>query len=215
MIFKACKKSGGIYAIVNTIDGKMYVGKTKNFYIRFKQHECDIQKRRNNINDFLMSAIEKDGYKNFNFISLEICSKEELFYKELFWIEKLKTTELEFGYNLRKDTDVGMLTHDSTSKKISNRLKKEWKEGKRNDHSKKLKNNWEKNPERREAQSKIFSKTKTKYKYIVSQNGVEKILNYKGLNELGLKDVVSYFHRKKSDDVICKGFRVVRKKADD
>jgi len=213
MIFKAPKTGCGIYAIVNSTNGKIYVGKTKNFYARFKHYDYDFrEKRTRQINNFLMTAMEKDGYENFNFINLEICEKEELFSKELFWIEKLKSSESEFGYNLRKDTLSGMVTHSSTSEKISNRLKKEWSDGKRDGHSKKLKANWEDNPYRKVFQSDLFSKIKTKYEYVVTKDGKEWIVLYKDLHQYGLKDVGSYFHRKKSDDVICKGYRVIRKK---
>jgi group I intron endonuclease len=216
MIFKCNKNKSGIYGVLNLINGKIYVGKTKNFSNRFTSYKLDFKnKRLNHMNNDLLYDMEKFGFENFNFITLEECSEEFLFEKEFFWIESLKTCDDVFGYNLRRDCPEGMITHEKTSKKISNRLKKEWSNGLRSLHGEKLKDNWKNNTYRKDTQSKLLSKTLTKYEYVVIKDSVETIVNYKGLVELNLQTVLSNFHRRKSDDVFCKGFRVIRRKIND
>jgi len=211
MIFKSNNLGGGIYAIVNSINGKFYIGRTVNFRNRFTNHVSDFKLNKTRYtNSGLISDMVIYGYDSFNFITLEECPVELQVEKELFWILTLKTTDERYGYNLRMDTPEGLVTHSSTSIKISERLKKEWATGIRDSHSKKLKSNWENNTNRKDAQSKLFSKIKTKYKYIVSKDGVETTVNYEGLKLLKLQTVFSNFHRQKSDDVLCKGYRIIR-----
>jgi group I intron endonuclease len=211
MIFKSNNVGGGIYAIVNSINGKFYVGRTINFRNRFINHVSDFKLNKTRYtNSGLISDMGVYGYDSFNFITLEECPVGLQVEKELFWILRLKATDDAYGYNLRIDLPSGMVTHPSTSIKISERLKKEWANGVRDNHSEKLKFNWKNNTNRKDAQSKLLTKIKTKYKYFVSKDGFEVSVNYEGLKNLNLQTALSNFHRKKSDDVLCKGYRIVR-----
>lgn len=78
-----------------------------------------------------MNSIDKYKPENFTFSVLEFCSIDDLAEKELFWMVELESTNLEKGYNLRMDSSTGMITHDSTREKISNRMKKEYSNGTR------------------------------------------------------------------------------------
>ena len=59
-----------------------------------------------------------------------------------------------------------------------------------------------------------MSKNKTKYVYTI-YNPENKLLTTEGdynlLKELNIATVISNFSRRKSDDVMCKGYRVIRK----
>ena len=100
------------------------------------------------------------------------------------------------GYNLRRDSGTGMTVSKSTSEKISNRLRKEWSDGVRKDHSKKVKESWKYRD--LEKQSALMSANKTKYMYKVTmEDGTIVVVKYSGLVELGMKSVLSNFHRKK------------------
>ena len=196
---KEYKGKSGIYKIVNDTNNKIYIGKTKNFYKRYYQYKNAVTHcKRKRINEYLMNAFLKYGFENFTFEVVEFCNNESLSERELFWMDNYQSYNRKFGYNLRRDSSSGVITHPETSKKISERLKKEWKEGIRNSHSDKLKLSWESRDKM--LQSDLLSKTLTKYVYIV--NGVNH--SYKDLCEKGLKNVLSKFFRLKTDEVIFK-----------
>lgn len=75
-----------IYKITNTINQKVYIGKT-NFSIeqRWKEH-CRESKRKKNINRPLYQAINKYGISSFTIEEIESCLIEESYDREKFWI---------------------------------------------------------------------------------------------------------------------------------
>lgn len=208
-ISNSFKGVGGIYRITNTVNGKCYIGRTKCFYQRCNQYIQDFHKRNiNHINDYMYKSMQKYGFENFTFRIIEICEVEYQQERENFWMDYFDSHNNRVGYNLRKDTDKGMETHPSTSLKISNRLKKEWSEGVREGHSEKLKVAWEFRD--RDEQSKLMSKSLTKYLYLVTLNGLTESLLYKELKERNLHGVLSVFHRHKENLVIFKGYTIER-----
>lgn len=197
----------GIYCIKNKINNKVYIGKSKNIYRRITQHLYDLKnKRKKNENSHFLNAWYKYGRGNFEYSILEelkldndICKE-----RELYWIKKYNSIDRRFGYNLRMDSSSQMIVHQETSKKISKRLKKEWREGIRKNHGEKLSNNWKNNPSRSKNQSKMFTDTLTKYEYYIYDlefNFIKNVL-YKELKNMGLKNVIANFHKNKKD--LCK-----------
>jgi len=90
------KAYGVVYYIVNTINGKMYVGQTKNFKKRIKGHEYSDQ--------YIDRAIKKYSWENFRCGVIKSCdSKAEMDKWEKFFIIALNTKK-PIGYNL---TDGG------------------------------------------------------------------------------------------------------------
>ena len=64
---------GHIYKITNSVDGKIYIGKTiKNYLLRWKDHISDHYTK----NSYLYRAMKKYGYENFNVTLLEICNNK-------------------------------------------------------------------------------------------------------------------------------------------
>lgn len=57
------KGKGGIYSLVNTVNGKRYIGSAKDFYIRINEH----LKYENNSNVALQKAFAKYGLEKFKF----------------------------------------------------------------------------------------------------------------------------------------------------
>lgn len=82
----------GIYKITNKINGKAYIGASKNIEKRFNEH----QKHSKEISHI----IKKQGIDNFTFEILEECSIEELPDKEREYIALYKTNIT--GYNSSK-----------------------------------------------------------------------------------------------------------------
>lgn len=202
----------GIYCITNKVNGKVYIGKSKNIYRRIHQHLYDMKNKRiKNENSHFLNSWYKYGNENFEYKVLEMLpiddkqSKE----RELFWIKSYDSINREKGYNLRMDSSTNMIVHEETSKKISARLKKEWAEGIRSNHGKKLSDNWKTTPDRNKKQSDVMTKALTKYTYNIYDLQMNFIENckYKRLKELGLQaSIVSFYGFKKrgSDKRICK-----------
>jgi len=90
---------GIIYKITNNINGKIYIGQTKNTFN--KRYKNNFEKYA--INPLLKSDIKQYGYNNFT-IDKEIdvaLNKDELNQKEIYWIEFYNSFNREYGYNMR------------------------------------------------------------------------------------------------------------------
>jgi hypothetical protein len=133
--------------------------------------------------------------------------------RELYWMKKLNTLDREFGYNLRYDSEGKCFCSQETKDKISKRAKKDWENGSHKDHSKKLKGYWSDNTARRESQSKLLSEVKQKYVYDIYLD--DKLLyenaDYSILTKLSLKNCISTFGKKQTNDIIFKNHRIIRK----
>ena len=207
------KNYSGIYCIKNKINNKIYIGKTKNFYKRYKQYVSSFKNNdTSKINQYLLNSFCKNGFDCFNFTIIEFCDLDKLSERELFWMQYYNSTDKRYGYNLRMDSSTGMITHEKTKEKISRRLKKEWENGIRDNHSEKLKESW-KNRDK-EKQSKILSKNLTKYKYIIENDFGKFEVYYENLCKMGYKNVVSTFHKKNCNEVIFKNARIKRVSSD-
>lgn len=202
-------RSCGIYKITNKINGKVYIGRTNNFHNRHRQHLYAYKKQDSSkSNQYLLNSYNKYGFNNFTFEEIYYClSETESKVMEQYYMEIYNSFDSDTGYNLRKDTEGGMLISKATSHKITDRLKKEWESGIRDEHADKLKASWEYRD--REAQSKLMSKTLTKYYYCID-NDLTKKLHYKDLVALGLSWAIGKFKRSNSDQILLKGFIVER-----
>lgn len=80
-------------------NGKVYIGKTKNFKMRIYHHIWNSKKSSNNI--ILYKAIRKYGHTNIVWDIIDTCETyEELADKEIFYIKEYKSIEHENGYNM-------------------------------------------------------------------------------------------------------------------
>lgn len=86
---------GFIYNIKNIINNKQYFGQTVNYKRRLLEH-CQSKK----IN-YLYNAFNKYGLNNFEFSIIDSAiTIEELNKKEIYYINKYKTNNRYFGYNI-------------------------------------------------------------------------------------------------------------------
>lgn len=119
----------GIYSITNKLNGKRYIGKSKNIERRFWFHKNALSKCGENpekykraVNRYLAAAVIKVGIENFNFEVLETFDSLNgsiLADAEIAWMEHYNTTNREFGYNLKKDSSTKVEVHEDTRRLIS------------------------------------------------------------------------------------------------
>ena len=86
-----------IYKIENTVNGKVYIGQTKDPERRKKEHFGGL-KRNKHENPYLQSAWNKYGEDNFNFEVID--SGENYNQLEKYYIEKYKSNNSNYGYNI-------------------------------------------------------------------------------------------------------------------
>lgn len=92
----------GIYKITNNLNGKIYIGQSIDIEKRFYMHKHFYHK-----DSYIDQEINKYGIYNFEFSIIELCSKEELDQKEIYYIA-FYNSFYPNGYNLTK----GGQTHD-------------------------------------------------------------------------------------------------------
>ena len=90
----------GIYRIVNLLDGKCYVGASRNLKRREYFHNWAYIHKNNRYDKLLYQAMRKYGKEHFRFEILEYCSSEELMSKEQKWVEFYDSQKN--GYNATK-----------------------------------------------------------------------------------------------------------------
>lgn len=91
--------TSGIYAIRNLVNGKVYVGSAVQLQRRRHRHFWDLA-RGVHPNRHLQSAWDKHGESGFSFDILELASKDDLISREQHYIDKFKSCEKQYGYNL-------------------------------------------------------------------------------------------------------------------
>lgn len=90
----------GIYAILNLINDKYYVGSAVNLYNRWIQHKNKLNKNIH-VNKHFQASWNKYGQINFLFVVLEYVEISKIIDHEQIWLDELKANNIEFGYNKR------------------------------------------------------------------------------------------------------------------
>lgn len=112
------EKLCGIYKIVNTITGKIYIGLSKDIYSRWERHKAELR-RGSHYNGHLQNAFNKYGLDSFEFDIVEFCTHEELPEKEKFYILEYNTLSPN-GYNLTEGGDCPVRLPESIEKQSEN-----------------------------------------------------------------------------------------------
>lgn len=122
------KVQTGVYAIRNTINGKVYIGSTtKTFKTRWQEHRNQLRGNRH-YNSYLQHAWNKYGEENFEFEIIQQCYVFNCTKCEQKWIDHYQACNREYGYNRRPKAEnnlgikFGPLTEEH-KKKIGQALK--------------------------------------------------------------------------------------------
>lgn len=113
----------GIYGIRNTINNKIYIGKSINIKSRLSKHKSQLKREVKNkdCNRYLFNSVKKHGLENFEFITIELLPNDEDLLKdrELYWMDFYNSCNRDFGYNLRRDSSTSTTVHQDTKDLIS------------------------------------------------------------------------------------------------
>lgn len=113
----------GIYCIKNKINGKVYIGSSKNIDKRWKKHKYCLAGGYHE-NEHLQNSYNIYSKDNFEFLILEECKEEELIEKEQYYLNAYKSCERDKGYNICPQVNKTQMAEE-TKRKISNALKGE------------------------------------------------------------------------------------------
>lgn len=113
-------KKSGIYAIINVINGKKYIGQSSNLEKRKAIHFCSLDGNYH-ANRHLQNSYNKYGKENFEFKILEYCEckKDTLTSREQFFVDLHSPDML---YNIRTecvDSNLGTHHSEKAKRKIS------------------------------------------------------------------------------------------------
>lgn len=116
---KVCNNRSGIYAIVNVVTKKFYIGSAVKLNNRKNNHLCNLKIRKHK-NKYLQSSYNKHGKEIFVFKVLEYVKDKNLLVDiEDIWIKQYKP--LGVLYNIREEasSNLGIKLSEETKKKIS------------------------------------------------------------------------------------------------
>jgi group I intron endonuclease len=108
------KKLMGVYTILNSINGKLYIGSSKDIHRRWEAHRSHLKYGRHP-NKHLQNAYNQYGKEAFTYTVLEeITNDEELIVREQHWIDTLDSCSEEYGYNLT--IDIKRRSHNTVTR---------------------------------------------------------------------------------------------------
>jgi group I intron endonuclease len=106
----------GIYAIRSKANEKIYIGKSKNIAKRWPYHRKDLKLNKHK-NRYLQNDWNAFGEDNFEVLTIEECSIDDLRNKEDYWIKYYKN--LDIAYNI----DNVFSRAPEINEKVSNTLR--------------------------------------------------------------------------------------------
>ena len=91
---------GGIYSVINAVNGKVYVGSALNIPVRIKRHRADLRYGRHS-NPHLQNAYNAYGSEAFEYHVVEaVADRSCLVEREQHWIDALGAASEATGYNI-------------------------------------------------------------------------------------------------------------------
>jgi group I intron endonuclease len=126
----------GIYAIRNTVSGKMYVGSAKNVSARWAEHRRSLNGDRHH-SVTLQRAWAKHGSETFIFEIIEnVSDATQLLIREQHWIDHHQTANKTLGYNIcpKAGSALGVKQSEETKAKLRATWTPEKRAARNNEH---------------------------------------------------------------------------------
>lgn len=116
---KVFDNRGGVYAIINIITNKFYIGSAVKLRNRKSEHLSDLR-NGTHYSQYLQNSYNKYGEEAFIFRVLEyIEDKNFLIDIEDIWIKKYKSLGVLYNIREKASSNLGLKHSDETKKKIS------------------------------------------------------------------------------------------------
>lgn len=115
----------GIYSITHIDTSRRYIGKSVNVEARLAAHKYRLTaptRSAHHTNRYLFAAVHKYGWDAFETKILETfqtLDPELIADREIYWMDYYRTCEPQYGFNLRRDSSSGMITHSRTKELLS------------------------------------------------------------------------------------------------
>lgn len=107
----------GVYKITNLVNGKVYIGQSRDTLDRIYAHKKDLRGNYHS-NPHLQSAWNKYGEDSFSFDVVTYCPFNQLYKYENFWMNVYESYDRELGYNIAlPSADGTSFSHSEESKK--------------------------------------------------------------------------------------------------
>lgn len=117
------EKICGVYKITNKVNNKIYIGSSVNVYTRWRNHIYELNNNKHS-NNYLQNAWNKYGFNNFEFKIIEKCNKDNVRYREQYYINLFNCCDRDIGYNIMPKVDMTELSEETKNKiSISNKGK--------------------------------------------------------------------------------------------
>lgn len=113
----------GIYKYTNKYDRKVYIGKSKDIELRYKQHLKTVKIIKIQKHSHFYKALRKYGIDAFDFEVLIECPIENLNYWEKFYIKYYCSNNSDYGYNMTNGGDGIDYWNDELKERQSKTLK--------------------------------------------------------------------------------------------
>lgn len=111
----------GVYIITNLVNGKRYIGSSRNLKERLIRHKWELDKGIH-VNDYLQNAWNKYGEDSFEYGILCLCDNDKQFEQEQYYIDSINPE-----YNIQKNVLSGIKSEE-TKAKISIEVKNKYLE---------------------------------------------------------------------------------------
>lgn len=121
-IEKTLENVCGIYKIINLINGKFYIGSSKNLRNRLWKHRSLLRHNKHH-NPHLQNSWDKYGEDNFDYCILEVCDEKCQYEREQYYIDSCHPE-----YNIAEIVELPSYSEESR-KKHSNTRKRMFSEG--------------------------------------------------------------------------------------
>lgn len=139
MCIKWNSKISGLYAWVNEINNKIYIGKTNNLYKRIYDEMNNFKNGKHQNLKKLFNAIQKYGIENFRVVKLLECPEEYLNKIEKLLIEYYNTKKNGYNCTYGGEGTFGHIVTKNQIQKQKNSASKYWTDEKKKEWSEKMK----------------------------------------------------------------------------